>query len=198
MMALRILSLQNMSFSSEEQSMHDDISEFAPVPADDINRSLTVARVDSPALPHIGLVGDTYTITVAGKETNDRFCVIDMHIPPGGGPPPHRHDFEETFILLEGEMEVTFRGEKSTVRAGDTINVPSNAPHQFHNSSKNPVRMICICSPAGNDSFFVEVGVPVATRTTPPPDLDAKQMAVFLEKVKAITPRYHTELLEHA
>lgn len=198
MMALRILSLQNMSLSSEEQSMHDDISEFAPVPADDINRSLTVARVDSPALPHIGLVGDTYTITVAGKETNDRFCVIDMHIPPGGGPPPHRHDFEETFILLEGEMEVTFRGEKSTVRAGDTINVPSNAPHQFHNSSKNPVRMICICSPAGNDSFFVEVGVPVATRTTPPPDLDAKQMAVFLEKVKAITPRYHTELLEHA
>ena len=198
MMALRILSLQNMSFSSEEQSMHDDISEFAPVPADDINRSLTVARVDSPALPHIGLVGDTYTITVAGKETNDRFCVIDMHIPPGGGPPPHRHDFEETFILLEGEMEVTFRSEKSTVRAGDTINVPSNAPHQFHNSSKNPVRMICICSPAGNDSFFVEVGVPVATRTTPPPDLDAKQMAEFLEKVKAITPRYHTELLEHA
>jgi len=198
MMALRILSLQNMSLSSEEQSMHDDISEFAPVPADDINRSLTVARVDSPALPHIGLVGDTYTITVAGKETNDRFCVIDMHIPPGGGPPPHRHDFEETFILLEGEMEVTFRGEQSTVRAGDTINVPSNAPHQFHNSSKNPVRMICICSPAGNDSFFVEVGVPVATRTTPPPDLDAKQMAEFLEKVKAITPRYHTELLEHA
>ena len=121
-----------------------------------------------------------------------------MHIPPGGGPPPHRHDFEETFILLEGEMEVTFRGEKSTVRAGDTINVPSNAPHQFHNSSKNPVRMICICSPAGNDSFFVEVGVPVATRTTPPPDLDAKQMAKFLEKVKAITPRYHTEILEHA
>ena len=143
-------------------------------------------------------MGDTYTITVAGKETNDRFCVIDMHIPPGGGPPPHRHDFEETFILLEGEMEVTFRGENSTVRAGDTINVPSNAPHQFHNSSKNPVRMICICSPAGNDSFFVEVGVPVATRTTPPPDLDAKQMAEFLEKVKAITPRYHTELLEHA
>lgn len=124
--------------------------------------------------------------------------MIDMHIPPGGGPPPHRHDFEETFILLEGEMEVTFRGEKSTVRAGDTINVPSNAPHQFHNSSKNPVRMICICSPAGNDSFFVEVGEPVATRTTPPPDLDAKQMAKFLEKVKAITPRYHTEILEHA
>ena len=68
----------------------------------------------------------------------------------------------------------------STVRAGDTINVPSNAPHQFHNASSEPVRMICICSPAGNDEFFLEVGVPVATRTTPPPKLDGKQMAEFL------------------
>ena len=58
--------------------------------------------------------------------------------------------------------------------------------------------MICICSPAGNDKFFLEVGVPVATRTTPPPELDEKQMATFLEKAKAIAPKYHTELLERA
>lgn len=35
--------------------------------------------------------------------------MIDMHIPPGGGPPPHRHDFEEILILLEGEMEARLR-----------------------------------------------------------------------------------------
>jgi uncharacterized cupin superfamily protein len=93
---------------------------------------------------------------------------------------------------------VTFRGKTSIVRAGDTINVPSNAPHQFHNSSSRPARMICICSPAGNDRFFLEVGVPVATRTTPPPELDYKQMAKFLENAKAIAPKYHTELLERA
>jgi uncharacterized cupin superfamily protein len=121
-----------------------------------------------------------------------------MHVPPGGGPGPHRHDFEETFILLDGEMEATFRGKKSTVRAGDTINIPSTAPHQFHNASSEAVRMICICSPAGNDKFFLEVGVPVATRTTPPPILDEKQMAEFLEKAKAIAPKYRTELLDEA
>jgi hypothetical protein len=27
--------------------------------------------------------------------------------------------------------------------------------------------MLCICSPAGQEKFFMEVGVPVATRTTP-------------------------------
>jgi len=178
--------------------MPETTSEFASLPLDDLSRGLALAQVDSPAAQHIGLVGDTYTITVAGKDTQDRFCVIDMHVPPGGGPGPHRHDFEETFVLLEGEMEVTFRGKTSIVRAGDTINVPSNAPHQFHNSSSHPARMICICSPAGNDRFFLEVGVPVATRTTPPPELDEKQMATFLEKAKAIAPKYHAELLERA
>jgi quercetin dioxygenase-like cupin family protein len=135
---------------------------------------------------------------VAGEDTNDQFCVIDMHVPPGGGPGPHRHDFEETFVLLDGELDVTFRGEKSTVRVGDTVNIPSNAPHQFRNASSKPVRMICICSPAGNDRFFKEVGVPVATRTTPPPVLNEKQMAEFVERVRAVAPKYHTELLDEA
>ena len=165
------------------------------LPPDDLNRALGFAQVDGRTAQHIGLAGDTYTITVAGEDTDNQFCVIDMHVPPGGGPGPHRHDFEETFILLDGEMEVTFRGKESTVHAGDTINIPSNAPHQFQNASSESVRMICICSPAGNDKFFLEVGVPVATRTTPPPRLDEKQMAEFLEKAKAIAPKYGTELL---
>jgi len=168
------------------------------LPPDDLNRALGFAQVDGRTAQHIGLAGDTYTITVAGEDTDNQFCVIDMHVPPGGGPGPHRHDFEETFILLDGEMEVTFRGKESTVHAGDTINIPSNAPHQFQNASSESVRMICICSPAGNDKFFLEVGVPVATRTTPPPRLDEKQMAEFLKKAKAIAPKYRTELLNEA
>src|ERR1700679_3379299 len=140
------------------------------IPPDNPKRNLTLGQPDN--LPHIGLVGDSYPITVTGEDTNGRFCVIDMHIPPGGGPPPHRHDFEETFILLEGEVEATFRGKKWTVRAGQTLNLPANAPHQFHNSSLAPARMLCICSPAGQENFFREVGVPVAARTAPAPKLD--------------------------
>jgi quercetin dioxygenase-like cupin family protein len=170
---------------------------YPPIPPDDPNRTLTLASPnENRKLQHVGLVGDTYTVTVSGNDTNERFCVIDMHIPSGGGPGPHRHDFEETFILLEGEIAVTFRGKKSTVRAGDTVNIPSNAPHQFHNASSRPARMICICSPAGMDRFFLEVGVPVATRTTPPPKLNQKQLDEFLEKAKALAPKYSTELLK--
>jgi uncharacterized cupin superfamily protein len=100
--------------------------------------------------------------------------------------------------LLEGEMEATFRGKKSFVRAGDTLHIPANSPHQFHNTSTEPVRMLCICSPAGQEKFFIEVGVPVATRTTPPPKLDEKEQPAFIEKVKALAPKYRTELLREA
>ena len=82
----------------------------APLPADNLARDLKIARPDTDeSLPHIGLVGDTYTILLSGADTDGRYSLIDMHIPPGGGPPPHRHDFEESFTVLEGEIEATFR-----------------------------------------------------------------------------------------
>jgi len=80
-------------------------------------------------------------------------------------------------------MEATFRGTKSTLRAGETLNIPANAPHQFHNASNEAVRMLCICSTAGQKKFFEEVGGPVATRTTPPPKLNESERAAFIEKV---------------
>jgi quercetin dioxygenase-like cupin family protein len=183
-----------------ESNMPDTQTQYPPVPPDDLNRNLTSANPDDEGIhpPHIGLVGDTYTITVDGHDTKGRFCVVDMHIPPGGGPGPHRHNFEETFIVLNGEIEATFRGKKSVVHAGETVNIPANAPHMFHNTSATPARLLCICSPAGQEKFFLEVGVPVASRTTAPPKLDEKEMAAFLAKAQALAPKYHTELLKQA
>ena len=61
------------------------------LPPDDLQRSLTLVKPnEDQSLPHIGLAGDTYTILLSGKDTNDKYCLIDMHIPPGGGPPPHQ------------------------------------------------------------------------------------------------------------
>jgi uncharacterized cupin superfamily protein len=119
-----------------------------------------------------------------------------MHIPPDGGPPPHRHDFEETFVVLEGEIEATFRGAKTVVRAGQTVHIPANAPHQFHNASGQPARLLCICSPAGQEEFFATVGVPVATRTAPAPKLDPGAEKEFIAKVVALAPKYRTEMLQ--
>jgi len=172
---------------------------YPPVPPDDLRRPLIVARPDTdPALPHVGVVGDTYTLLLSGPDTAGRFCLIDMFVPPGGGPPPHRHDFEETFSLLAGEVEFTFRGSTSTVRSGETVHVPANAPHQFRNASAQPARLLCLCSPAGQEEFFAAVGVPVAGRTTPSPPPDPAALAAFQKKSAALLPKYRTEMLAHA
>ena len=170
---------------------------ITPVPSDNFKRNLKTANPNTdPSLPHIGLVGDTYTVLLSGDDTNGRYCLIDMHIPPGGGPPPHRHDFEESFTLLEGEIEATFRGAKSVVRAGETLSIPANAPHSFTNASEQAARLLCICAPAGQEEFFAQVGVPVATRTTAPPQPDKASKAKFMKKAQELAPKYRTELLK--
>ncbi len=166
------------------------------IPPDDPTRDLVVARPDTDqSLPHLGLVGDTYTILVTGEETAGRYTLIDMHVPAGGGPAPHRHDFEEMFTVLEGEVEVTFRGDTIMAKAGETINVPANAPHGFRNISEQPSRLLCMCAPAGQDEFFRLVGEPVNGRTEPPAPLDSDAQAAFVAKAQALAPRFHTELL---
>jgi quercetin dioxygenase-like cupin family protein len=171
---------------------------MSAIPADDPSRSLTLSQADHPALPHVGVAGDTYTILVMGKDTAGHYCLIDMYVPPAGGPPPHRHDFEESFTVLEGEVEVTFRGQEQTIRTGQVINIPANAPHQFKNKSGQAARLLCYCSPAGLEELFLEVGVPVATRTTSPPKPDAAAVEAFRARAEALAPKYRTELLKQA
>jgi hypothetical protein len=63
------------------------------------------------------------------------------------------------------------------------------------NKSRQSARMLALCSPAGLEEFFREIGVPVATRTTPPPPLDEAAQAAFVAKAKALAPKYRIELL---
>src|SRR6266403_5331546 len=164
----------------------------AVIPPDDARRKLTMANPEDPNMRHISVAGGTYTIRVTGEQTGGRYSLIDMLVPPSGGPPPHRHDFEEMFSILEGEIEVTFRGAKSVVRAGETANIPANAPHAFRNRSGRPARLLCLCSPAGQEEYFLAVGVPVASRTTPAPKLDEAAQAALKAKAEALASRYRT------
>jgi quercetin dioxygenase-like cupin family protein len=165
------------------------------IPSDNLNRNLVVASADDPAAVHLSVAGSTYTILVSGEDTAGRYSLIDMYVPPGGGPPPHRHDFEESFTVLEGEIEATFRGKKLSLRTGQVIQIPANAPHQFRNNSAQPARLLCICSPAGQEGMFREIGVEVPTRTTVPPKPDAAAAESFKAKAQALAPKYKTEFV---
>jgi quercetin dioxygenase-like cupin family protein len=167
----------------------------SPIPPDDLNRTLTLSRLNDPAVPVLAQAGGTYTILLTGAQTGGRYCLFDMLIPPGGGPPPHRHDFEEMFTVLDGELHFTFRGETMKAGAGSTINIPSNAPHSFKNHSDQPVHMLCMCTPPGQEDYFLAVGDMLPTRATPPPRLTPAEMAERRQRALALASKFKTEFV---
>ncbi|CAN5398990.1 hypothetical protein BH11ARM2_BH11ARM2_10980 [soil metagenome] len=56
--------------------------------------------------------------------------------------------------------------------------------------------MLCTCTPAGQEQFFLEIGVPVATRTTPPPKPTEAEQKALQEKSQALASKYRSEMLK--
>jgi quercetin dioxygenase-like cupin family protein len=136
------------------------------------------------------VAGNSYRTIISGKETGGAYAVIDMLVPPGGGPGPHEHaGINETFYVLEGEVEFTTETQKYTAKKGTHINIPLNGPvHMFKNKSGNMARLICTVMPAGMEAMFAEVGQPVANGEflpAPPPPTPEQ-----LEKLKAVLDKY--------
>jgi hypothetical protein len=57
--------------------------------------------------PGVSVVGNTYRIIIGSEQTNEAYTLIDMLIPPKGGPVPHSHaTFQEAFYIIDGEIKV--------------------------------------------------------------------------------------------
>jgi hypothetical protein len=56
--------------------------------------------------------------------------------------------------------------------------------------------MLCICSPAGQEDFFLAIGKAVESRTTLAPKPSGDEMAAFLKRAVEVAPKYRTELLK--
>ena len=167
----------------------------SPRPDDDRSRALTVASADAADARPVAVAGGAYTVLVTGSQTAGRYSLIDMLVPPGGGPPLHRHDFEEAFVVLDGEIELTFRGETQRAGTGSVVNIPANAPHKFRNTSDRPAHLLCLCTPPGQEDFFLAVGDPLASRDAPPPALSDAEKAERRSRAQALASKYRTELL---
>ncbi len=153
-----------------------------------------VLTVDAEAGPAISVVGDTYRVLVGSEQTGDAFAVIDMLIPPGGGPGPHAHaGFQESFYVVEGEVVVKTKAQTYTARKGAFVSIPKGGVvHDFKNESGAPARLLCLVVPAGLDKFFQEIGQPVAAGAfLPPPPMDDPAAQ---QKMKEIALKYGQEV----
>lgn len=49
----------------------------------------------------------------------------------GIGPPPHRHDWDESFFITKGEVRFTCGGQTSSCGIGTLVHVPAGTVHAF-------------------------------------------------------------------
>jgi len=132
----------------------------------------------------LGIAGGNYRIIISGKQTNGNYAVIEMTVPPGGGPPPHAHpDTQEMFHVLEGEVEFKTEAGKQTVTKDGFVNIPfGGAIHCFKNTSDQDARLLCTVVPAGLEALFQEIGVPVLPGERPPiPELTEERKQLLKE-----------------
>src|SRR5882757_6885241 len=152
------------------------------------NTTPTPITLDAQNGQNLSVVGDTYRILISGKETGGAFATIDMLIPPNGGPGPHAHaGFQESFYVIDGEIEVKSEGSTYTAKKGSFVNIPKGGiVHGFKNKTDQIAHLLCMVVPSGLEEMFMELGTPVAPGTfLPPPKLDPdtlKKMQQVAEK----------------
>jgi quercetin dioxygenase-like cupin family protein len=133
----------------------------------------------------LGIAGGNYRIVISGEQTNGHYAVIEMTVPPKGGPPPHAHpDTQEMFYVLEGEVEFKTEAGKQIVTKDGFVNIPlGGAIHCFKNNTEHFARLLCTVVPAGLDNLFREIGVPVQPgEIVPVPELTEERKA-FLKQL---------------
>ncbi len=67
-----------------------------------------------------------------------------FEIESGGYTPLHQHDWEHEVFILEGEGVIVYEEETKLFRAGDVIFISPNEKHQFRNSGKKLVKLLCL------------------------------------------------------
>ena len=149
-----------------------------------------VAYVPSGEGKSLWVVGELITLKMVGEDTKGAFTLLEEITPPQGGPPPHLHRHEdETFYVIEGELEFMVGDRTIPATAGSVLYGPRNILHGFKNVGTAPSRMIVLITPAGFEGFFEEVGEPVSDPSSPPPPPGPED----IERVLAIGEKYGNE-----
>lgn len=136
------------------------------------------------------LAGELITRKVAAEDTNGALAVAEVISPPQSGPPPHVHSREdETFYVLEGDLEFMVGDRTVPVTAGSIVYGPRGILHTYKNVGTEPSRMLVTITPAGFEKFFEEVGEPATDPSSPPPFGQEE-----IERLLATAPKYGMEI----
>jgi len=132
----------------------------------------TISRLpvcQKPTLENsVHYIAHTFSFLTTGKDTDGAFTLIHCYFRKGFTPPPHYHKLEdETFYILEGEIDFHVGDKKIKASAGELVVLPKNIPHHF-NLITDTAKALLLITPAGFEVFFQEFGRPAQTLDLPP------------------------------
>ena len=105
----------------------------------------------------LDVFGVQVELVLTSEQTGGSHAVYEVTAVPQAGPPPHVHgNDDETFYVLEGELEVLRGAERIVAGPGSCVFLPRQVPHSFCNRTEQPVRFLGVATPGGHERFFVE------------------------------------------
>jgi quercetin dioxygenase-like cupin family protein len=143
-----------------------------------------VARVDD-VMPW-RVMGDD--VRHLGGGPGQAWSLFEIRTDGPMGPPPHRHVWEELFLVTAGRLEL-FDGERWLVaEPGTLVRLPSFSLHTYRASTPG-TRFLALISPGGSETFFRDLAEQVAMM---PPD-PALVMAICARHGVEIVPGEEAE-----
>ena len=97
------------------------------------------------------------------EDTDGAWSLMEEQIPVGLGPPPHRHDWDEAYYVIEGALHFEIDGKPERVEPGDFVYLPRNTVHAFKGASPSPARVLIFAAPGHSSAFFEDVDREVRT-----------------------------------
>jgi mannose-6-phosphate isomerase-like protein (cupin superfamily) len=70
--------------------------------------------------------------------------LIFDHSEAGDGPRLHRHPYDESWVVLEGNLIFQLGDDRLSAGPGDIVIVPADAPHKFVNEGPGRASLVCI------------------------------------------------------
>ena len=97
-------------------------------------------------------------VLLRSEESDGVVSVVDNTVPANWpGPFLHKHDFDEAFYVLEGELTFQVEDAVVTKRAGELAFAPRGVAHTLANHSDAPARYVLVCTPAGFERYFARM-----------------------------------------
>ena len=91
-----------------------------------------------------GTEGVDFKPLLAKNMSPPNFYLRVFDIAPGGHTPLHKHDWEHETYIAEGSGKIILQGREEKLIKGDAVFVEPNELHQFVNSGKKNLKIICV------------------------------------------------------